>query len=410
MPIKFDLKKYLNPIFVETGTFRGAGVEKALTTGFTKVISIEVKKEFYDNCCRKFSNEIKEGRVELIFGDSQYALAEVIRKLDRAATFWLDAHIHAGGKGEKECPLYEEIESISQHHLKSHSILIDDLRIIKKPNAWGGHNLTVEDLIEKIKLINPNYNIVFEDGVIENDVLAAFIPNQTSVKKQEKTISLSQSREKTLPLFKIIERLRLPQLKGIIHVGANWGQEISAYKASKAKTCVYIEPIPEIFAKLKKNIGDSPNHHPVQACVSSINDEEVIFNVASNGGQSSSILPLGKHQDLYPKIKYVDSFRVKTKTLDSIIDERFSTDNFDLLTMDVQGSELKVLMGSARLLEGQINYVYAEVSEEPLYEGGCTFDEITSFLRVYGFRLKDLVINHKGWGNAFYSKSILKKD
>lgn len=207
--------------------------------------------------------------------------------------------------------------------------------------------------------------------------------------------------------LKLLSNLRLPPPQGIMHVGANLGQEIPAYKASRAKICLYFEPIPDIFAKLKSNLENIPNHYPLQQLISDADGEEVVFNITNNS-LSSSMLPLGKHSVLYPQIKYVESFKIQTITLDTIVNKQFSQDNFDLLVMDVQGAELKVLNGANNLLENQLIYVYAEVSEEPLYEGGCTFEELTAFLKNYGFRLKNLSMNYNNWGDALYVKDTPK--
>ena len=209
--------------------------------------------------------------------------------------------------------------------------------------------------------------------------------------------------------LKILQELRLPAPKGIVHVGANSGRdEIPVYTKSFAKNCVYIEPIPTVFEQLKNNLENIPNHYPVQALCSDINDEEIIFNIASNSGRSSSMFGWGNHKKLYPNTEYVEELKLKTKTLDSIIQASFSAINFDLLVMDTQGAELKVLMGSHQLLKSSLTYVYAEVGENPLYEGGCTFEQVTAFLKLYGFRLKDLELNYKNWGNALYVKDVIK--
>jgi FkbM family methyltransferase len=204
----------------------------------------------------------------------------------------------------------------------------------------------------------------------------------------------------------LIKNLRLPRAKGIIHVGANTGQEIAAYKNANPDICVYIEPIPSVFEKLASNLQEIPNHYPVQALCSDVDDEEIIFNVASNNGESSSIFNLGKHERLYPQINYVESFKIQAKTLDRLIKEQFSDRKFNVLVMDTQGSELKVLQGSRQLLETSIFCVYAEVSEEPLYEGSCTLEEVTEFLKPFGFRLKYLGLNHMNWGNALFAKDV----
>lgn len=208
--------------------------------------------------------------------------------------------------------------------------------------------------------------------------------------------------------LKLLSELRLAPPQGIIHVGANFGQEISAYRSSGAQICLYFEPIPEVFEKLKSNLENIPNHYALQELISDNDDEEVVFNITNNS-LSSSMLPLGKHSVLYPNIKYVNSLKIKTKTLDSIIERQFYTKILDALIIDVQGAELKVLNGAKNLLKNQLMYVYAEVSEEPLYQGGCTFDEVTEFLKSYDFRLKNLSMNYKNWGDALYVKNTTRQ-
>ena len=111
--MNFDLEKYLNPVFIETGTYKGHGVQQALDSGFEKVYSIEVKKEFYEDCKNKFSKEISEGKVNLVFGDSLECLKDIIKDIESPITFWLDGHggYSEVGTGIKACPLYEELES-----------------------------------------------------------------------------------------------------------------------------------------------------------------------------------------------------------------------------------------------------------------------------------------------------------
>ena len=208
--------------------------------------------------------------------------------------------------------------------------------------------------------------------------------------------------------LKMISELRLPSPRSLIHVGANSGRdEISIYKNSLAKTCLYIEPIPEVFQQLKSNLEGIPNHYPIQAVCSDVNDEEIIFNVASNSGRSSSIFDWGNHKNLYPKTEYVEQLKLQTKTLDTLVEQRFLDHHFDLLVMDTQGAELKILMGSHKLLKNQLTYVFSEIGEDPLYEGGCTFEEVTAFLKLHGFRLKNMELNYKNWGNALYVKEVL---
>ena len=174
MPIKFDLTKYLNPVFVETGTYKGYGIAAALESGFTKIYSIEVSQEFYDQSVQRFKSEIDQGIVEIILGDSLACLPQVINSIDQKITFWLDAHETLGYQGEKSCPLYEELEAIANHPIKNHTILIDDLRLLSQ-EGWG-ESVAKDEVIEKLKQVNHNYSLSYENGKIENDVLVAISP------------------------------------------------------------------------------------------------------------------------------------------------------------------------------------------------------------------------------------------
>lgn len=167
------LKKYVNPIFLETGTYLGDSVKLALNLGFEKVVSIEINEELQSKNELIFENEIKNNQVELYVGDTLIILGDLIKKIDKSTTFWLDAHYDFGVCGVKKCPLYEELEFIGQSEIKTHTILIDDIRCFGHGN-WGD-GISVEKVIEKLKEINPDYKIVFEPGIVPNDILVAYI-------------------------------------------------------------------------------------------------------------------------------------------------------------------------------------------------------------------------------------------
>jgi FkbM family methyltransferase len=191
---------------------------------------------------------------------------------------------------------------------------------------------------------------------------------------------------------------------GIIHVGANYGQEFEAYRDSGAETVVYVEPIPSIFAALKAKIGQAKGHFAVKAVCSARAGEKIQFNVASNSGESSSILALGNHSKIHPGITYVEQEEMTTTTVDNIVSEYLNGKPLNLLVLDVQGAELLVLRGAEETLK-KVDAVYTEISEQPLYEGGCTWPEINSFLSSFNFCLKHLSIGRSSYGDAFYLKN-----
>lgn len=171
-------KKYPNPIFVETGSYNGDGIAYALKYGFERIISIELHEQWYKICLEKYTNNKK---VELYHGDSEVLLSGILTTVHQPCTFWLDAHYSGEGTGDgiHSVPILEELETIRYHsHYKNvtHTLLIDDLRYFRK----GWHGVKLDDVIDRIKQINPSYNILFEDSfmngkVLPEDILAAYV-------------------------------------------------------------------------------------------------------------------------------------------------------------------------------------------------------------------------------------------
>lgn len=84
---------------------------------------------------------------------------------------------------------------------------------------------------------------------------------------------------------------------------------------------------------------------------------------------------------------------VPVRTLDEILDEAGWTGAIDLLKIDTQGAELRVLTGGVRGLE-RVRLIWIEVSFRPMYEGSAVFSDVYAFLRGQGFRLHSL---HEGF-------------
>jgi hypothetical protein len=168
MPASKELfQKYMNPVFIETGTFQGKGVQQALDAGFSKIYSIELSIELYNECVQGFNND----KVFLLLGDSAEVLPTLIKEINEPITFWLDGHYSGTGTalGSQNTPLLQELESIRLHPIKTHTILIDDLRGWYK-DTQGFDTL---DLMKIILTINPDYVFTLENGYVPNDILVA---------------------------------------------------------------------------------------------------------------------------------------------------------------------------------------------------------------------------------------------
>ena len=63
----------------------------------------------------------------------------------------------------------QELEAIANHHIKTHTILIDDMRCWEEPNPV--HGFYKQDIRDFIPNINPEYTISYIDGIQPEDVM-----------------------------------------------------------------------------------------------------------------------------------------------------------------------------------------------------------------------------------------------
>lgn len=158
--------KYKTDIFIETGSHLGYGIDRAIDIGFDQIYSIEIEESYYDHCCGKFQFN---ANVALYYGSSEVRLPDILSKVNERATFWLDAHMATFGG---PCPIITELKMISEHKIKCHNILIDDMRDF----GTEAHDyITIQDLKNELLLINPEYTFEFESTGIKDNVLAAYL-------------------------------------------------------------------------------------------------------------------------------------------------------------------------------------------------------------------------------------------
>lgn len=101
---------------------------------------------------------------------------------------------------------------------------------------------------------------------------------------------------------------------------------------------------------------------------------------------SSSLFAAGTNQYSAYGVRPVSETIVTTKRLDDVFED-WNLERPILLKIDVQGAELKVLVGATRALRC-IDAVYCEVSFVDLYTGQPRAEEIIVFLSEHGFSLR----------------------
>lgn len=161
-------KKYGTSILVETGTFHGDMVE-AMKDHFIRIYSIELSDALYEKARQRFSGD---DRITIIHGNSGIELGKLIPRLNQPVLFWLDGHYSAGvtAKGDKDTPIYEELEHILGSPQKQQVIIIDDARCFGTDPAYP----SIDELSEFIKARNPDAKID-----VENDGIRIILSNQS---------------------------------------------------------------------------------------------------------------------------------------------------------------------------------------------------------------------------------------
>lgn len=128
----------------------------------------------------------------------------------------------------------------------------------------------------------------------------------------------------------------------------------------------------------------------------------------SKSADSSSLLPIGTEQTaLFPDTGEVGRELIDMTTLDALADHWHGARNA-LLKIDVQGFELKVLIGARQALK-HCRYVYAECSSIPLYTGQALFTEVRAFLQGEGFMLTDTVNEYRLEGQLIQADYLFRR-
>ncbi len=197
--------------------------------------------------------------------------------------------------------------------------------------------------------------------------------------------------------------------KGVLHVGANVCEEAPIYNALGIYDVLWVEANKELFDNLKIGFAVNPYEGQIalNACVSDVEDDTVVFHISNNGSQSSSILELGTHKVAHPEVHYVKDIEMKTERLDKILSEyytKFKEAKLDFVNIDLQGAELKALKGMGEILH-KFKWAYLEVNKEELYKGCALVGEIDEYMLTFGFkRVETKWCGNTGWGDALYIK------
>lgn len=188
-------------------------------------------------------------------------------------------------------------------------------------------------------------------------------------------------------------------IKGVIHVGAHFGEEHQIYKQLNIKNIVYFEPVKKTFNILKENVKN----------------EAQIFNYAL-GNENKFIDMYIEKMDAYgcssilkPSTNYsTEIFDGKETVEMKKLDDCKIQGDFNFLNVDVQGYELEVFKGANNILEN-IDYIICEVNritphKKLDYENASLVEDLREFLFKKSFDLVEINWAGISWGDALFIK------
>jgi FkbM family methyltransferase len=216
-----------------------------------------------------------------------------------------------------------------------------------------------------------------------------------------------------LPLFERLRQLHLPAPQGVLQIGASYGQELALFAQNGLARGVFVEPLPAPFQHLASQCRKVPGWVAVNTLCSDVAGQTIDFHVASNGGMSSSMLEPDVHKALYPGITFGEKVQITSTTVDQLAaflranGHAAAIDACDLLFMDCQGAEFRILMGAPATLR-QIRYIYMEVMRGSLYKDQVPFLTYCTWLEAMGFTLNDVAFAYpENAGNALFVRKDL---
>jgi len=175
-----------------------------------------------------------------------------------------------------------------------------------------------------------------------------------------------------LDLENIVRTHKL-HIRGVLHIGAHYGEENQVYDRLQIKSRLFIEPLPTNFQILSQTIKNFPL---LNIAIGNENKEIEMHVEIANNSMSSSILKPKLHLLQYPHITFDSKVNVQMRRLDEVA---FARKDYNFINMDIQGYELEALKGSTKTLR-YIDFILTEVNREELYENCARIQDITTFL------------------------------
>jgi len=192
----------------------------------------------------------------------------------------------------------------------------------------------------------------------------------------------------TKDVFFILDKLNFKELT-IVDVGAYQGLWISKYLRKYSNSSAYlIEPHEKSFANLQKKFGELSNVQLFKVGLSNINGlKEVNVNSKAYTNSLLELDPEAPKSWKKNKFEHLYQEKVETITLQDFV-KKNKIKRINILKLDVQGYESRVLKGAEMLLKDSlIDILVLEVIVAPTYKDQSKINEIFEIFENNNYKL-----------------------
>lgn len=174
----------------------------------------------------------------------------------------------------------------------------------------------------------------------------------------------------------------------VLHIGSEIGQELSLYNFIGVKRVIWIEPIKKSLRKIKVRSIFYPNikHIFINSLILDTSGKLTNFYEFKGSGASSIYKPASEFLDQNKGRYIVKTHSFTSKTIQEALEERYVELNGrdNLLVIDAQCAELKILKGFSQELINHFRILMCEISVNQ-YMTDTSPTEVVSFIHDLGF-------------------------
>jgi FkbM family methyltransferase len=194
-------------------------------------------------------------------------------------------------------------------------------------------------------------------------------------------------------------------IRSVLDIGAHYGEWAkTALAAFQEANVISFEPFPESFAELQRQTSGNTRHTAVNAAAGDTQGELEFFlyeNSCLNSLTSQSAWTV------QAKWNSIASIKVQAVRLDEWCG-REKLQQVDLLKVDTEGFDLKVLQGAEGLFQRRcVKFIYVEFNDLQSIDNatGGSLYPIDYYLRQFGFRFINTYLDNVGTRDKLFITS-----